>query len=549
MTIKNPFQKEENLQPWFENFAAYKKSFQASKYTYIQKVKTSNQPTNHIQIMLKYFSTHFVAASFLVIMLTGSVSVVAAEITLPQDYKPSTVIKNLFAANEQPDIDPYTRLVFDGENDVVSLDRCDLAVKYPKKSGENNVEASGEQFKNTFFVGDRLMDPFYNNLTANLKIGLSDDKYSYNYIEYLQRTIEDVEIECFQKLIPDIKALTDTYGLALNTDRYVDTLNIDYTPEAITTNYTTDQLREKYGWFVTQSELTDIKEVSYTRQIPMYDDIIFNGSQEYDRSGYSYKFVEPIQTADYTYHNITFGYNGSWYLIKFYTNSPYTKMQGLKPNQIQMQFNSLVQNESNIVLDNPNQSEVEFTNNDDFDISSNLSCNLMPITSYFGDNNQAVVTSVTAEIAPENRKLMNYFNQFLNKYLSLETEDDTLFFDLNETQYILNNACGGGYKFNIADLDIEYPKTNQSRTVYAFVGNGLTPNISVFVYARAGDDIILLESFIYDQDPKAEESVLYEGLYQECGFLSPENDQCYLDYVKNSKQFQSLILSRANLLI
>jgi hypothetical protein len=491
MQLQNPFDSEENLQPWFELNSCYNYSF---RHGWNQNFKSDNPFIFSIQNILTYFTKHALVTSLLLLLSLGSIGAVAAELTLPEEYKPSTVVKNLFAANTQPDTDPYTRLVYDGDNDVVSLDRCNLAVKYPKLSGTEKIQSSSQQYVNTFNTGDRLIDPFYNNLKASLAIGSKYD-YSGSILTDLQRTVSPIGIECFSRPYSNPTDFTDQnkliYEYCLSLPYNVYPASIDNQPqfEVLTTNLSNEQLREKYGWFVTQSTLTNIVEVKSTIQVPIYTEVIFNWQDEYDFSSYSAKLVEPRQTVSLTYHQISFEYNDNWYVVRFSSNNPYTKVTGLLANQVQMQFNSIVTNEANVILQNPDQAKAKFQNIDQFEISVNPACNIIPNTSYFLNNYFATTASVLSSIQPEDQKYLSLFQQFLDKSLPLTSDDGFLFFDLNDTQNILRNNCSGMYIYYLDDLDITIPNTDRSRVVYTFTGQGPMPTLQLFGYGKK--DMIL----------------------------------------------------------
>ena len=93
--------------------------------------------------LLSFKKFSLVAFSILAVICIGALGAQAAA---PNEYKPSTVISNLFGGNQQKDKDPYTALVPDSElgkkdgsvapddsNYVAKLNLCDLALKFPKK--------------------------------------------------------------------------------------------------------------------------------------------------------------------------------------------------------------------------------------------------------------------------------------------------------------------------------------------------------------------------------------------------------------------------------
>lgn len=76
----------------------------------------------------------FVATIIMLLALT-TVSASAAQLFAPEEYKPSTLINNLNKNEKEsePILNKVEPLVADSENEVIVLEKCDLAIKIPKK--------------------------------------------------------------------------------------------------------------------------------------------------------------------------------------------------------------------------------------------------------------------------------------------------------------------------------------------------------------------------------------------------------------------------------
>jgi hypothetical protein len=140
---RNPFNKEETIQSWLNSDQEYLNSKQQSLFDFQQKYNLNNNFNNIFittkQFIQNLFKKHALVTYVITFLLVATVAGVTAETIAPEEFKPSTKIKNLFAANTQSDKDPYTALKPDDKNHVVTLEKCNLGVKYPQKIAEKDM--------------------------------------------------------------------------------------------------------------------------------------------------------------------------------------------------------------------------------------------------------------------------------------------------------------------------------------------------------------------------------------------------------------------------
>ncbi len=159
--LKNPFENEENLQPWFEKDAGYIKTKKKGLYEY--KRSRGYQNSFFLNSLSKAFPSFvfknalIVSSVLVVILFTGSVAL-AAEATLPENYKPSTVLglsniekedqvelnndhieAGLLSDPEKFEPKPLEK---DENEEILVLEECNLNLKYSNTIQFQNVEVS-----------------------------------------------------------------------------------------------------------------------------------------------------------------------------------------------------------------------------------------------------------------------------------------------------------------------------------------------------------------------------------------------------------------------
>jgi hypothetical protein len=519
MKLQNPFTNEEELKNWFELDPSYNHLMQ-SKYS--QNFKNNSNPfIMSIQNTITYFTKHAVVASLLLFISLGSIGAVAAELTLPEEYKPSTVVKNLFAANTQPDTDPYTRLVYDGDNDVVSLDRCNLAVKYPKKVGEANafsssIETTKEDMQWLNYLGimeisaDPIIDSsllkYQTTYPANI---YCFDKNGFDKSKYLEQLNVVPRLE-FSSIYSDLK-FVETLNNSPYQERqkYEDEIKANVKTES----WTKQQLQEKFGWFITESGITDIS-VSYNAyQLNRFDDTFEDSiyGKIIDR-----KFLD--QKVEYGAFDVFFTYNDFVYHIEFIQNPPEKDTYSISGKDIQMQFNSLVKNEFSQIAKPRISSTSEPKNKSKLSRAiTNQSCVLGEITSYTDENANMYVNNIILAQASIDKADTEYkewlgfsdlekdlqrqlFNGFEKELFTKSQFDKIINIECTIMDYSISDIV-------IKDLGIvDYQGLEFARAYLVSpesIGGGSSyagDSYGIKVAALNGDDIILLSQYIPKKD-------------------------------------------------
>jgi hypothetical protein len=546
MTIKNPFQHEENLKPWFDQFAGYKSSFETSKQSYKEKVniKNPNLIIMTIQNTINYFTKHAVVASLLLFISLGSVGAVAAELTLPEQYKPSTQIKNLFASNTQPDTDPYTRLVYDGDNDVVSLDRCDLAVKYPKKVGDLKIISSATNYLSS-------SNPSLNisNLNTLGELSIQDEKKYY----WDESKLHNLNIKCYEGVTNNIldlltfapkmdyegfETLSPQEKLNSITNAYSKYENREFKQETINTK----ELREKFGWFVTESELTNIKIYSATRELNPYTrQKVFssdnNGKLDFEYTGEDKVILE----VDY---HITFEKNNKTFYFFITESSANVSKKLIAGKDFQLQFNSVAKNEPNTKINQALVPELKLVNQDKLEIQNPASDSTKTqITSYIlptdpndiNKNGYMNIVNSKQVKGEKDQKYLSAFLKFLYREASLEEIDKYIELDEEEsgprssteklTLLFSGDKASPESTFvqYIQDHDqIKYEGMEKIRAYSFFQQASVIPGISVSIMAERGNDIILVTKYvdlsIFEDNYETGNYELYDIINKGCSF-------------------------------
>ncbi len=531
MKLQNPFTREEELKYWFELDPSYNNLMQSR---YRENFKQDSNPIiMSIQNTITYFTKHAVLASLLLFISLGSVGTFAAELALPNELKPSTAIKNLFAANTQPDTDPYTRLVFDGQNDVVSLDRCDLAVKYPKKIKEDSFSPTYSPNMNPELPSISTLDFFPSSRPT-------DTNYAPN---------SSLKIDCYDANNQTAMKLSE-----LNTPKFYNSEFRDQRekldqeivePKATTAkNITKDQLREKYGWFITEADLKNIYVSTITTETPAYNYYVSETEKEQvDLGGGNFQaipktinqLVEPKEMITFNKDIVTFEYDSLLYQIQLTNTHPNKYEPVLAGNQIQLQFNSLVKNEANITISDAREPLKQDTSsnslssktktenaleNANLDKSfSNLACNIGEITTYSADlGNRYLSFSVNKLdlIAKEEsvfNKQINYssdqskdFAGRIKKELSNGFSQDQVTGSVSQSLFFSPQCSEESPNFVVVSYlgEVEYPNTDKAIafvSMPAFPGGGGSSAfanmdfLTITVLATRGNDVIELKNF------------------------------------------------------
>ena len=360
MKIKNPFENED----WFGELVKMEPEIQIQAKKSYQDFSAKNSSQSNNFFMSKYLKiTNFITknavlATIIMLISLTAVSASATEIFAPTEFKPSTQIQNLFAANQQKDTNPYTALKPDENNDVVISNQCDLAIKYNKIVDTLPIIATisapvtkTEILTQEDFQGEAKFIWFNNNpgkteadyqeFVKNLigkeqqyqttEIISSDNSVANNY-DYVNIFIEadnnSPEFKNNEKQIQKNFQENTKNNLSkeeiakLNNTKRITPLSIECTKinnqnqdliikkQQNAKKITKQELRELTGWFVTEADINDI-----------------------------------YQTEDF----LSFKFQDKFYSINAnFSNSE--NLKGIFGNQIQLQFNSLVKNEANVEI-------------------------------------------------------------------------------------------------------------------------------------------------------------------------------------------------------
>jgi hypothetical protein len=145
---QNPFAKEDLFVEIVKLDDNVNKSMRESLQNYIFKnhIPSSTLMTQ-FQKVLTFFTTHTLTAVVTATICLGTIGTFAAQTVAPEQYKPSTVINNLFKNNKIQQSNFGQPLISDNNSDVVGLEACNVSVKYPKQvSGEKLIPVQSKDF-------------------------------------------------------------------------------------------------------------------------------------------------------------------------------------------------------------------------------------------------------------------------------------------------------------------------------------------------------------------------------------------------------------------
>jgi|GEM_PF-4614473 len=308
--LKNPFTQEH----WFSQIVKSDKNIQfLMKQNYNKFINQHGNENLFMTLKNTYLqivysiTKHAFLATLVMLFALGGVGASAAQLLAPEAYKPSTLIQKTFnpkdfEANKQKDKNPFTALKPDENNDVVLLEKCNLAIKYPKRY-EN-------KFNTVVYRGDYNEGQLdYAYIFPKEGELVSGDKYFGPSIDCSLNKPESLDLiePMYGEVDPSLKNRAKI-GKEIP-------------------NITAEFIKKNMGWFITEAELSPIQ---------LYDN--------------------PNIPGDYTLY---FEYKDIHYLIEFQLNDLKTtegdsdgNIPVIKASQIQLQFLSLAESEANAqVLD------------------------------------------------------------------------------------------------------------------------------------------------------------------------------------------------------
>lgn len=222
---QNPFEANENLTPIFEASDRYvsAKNQALQSFKSIQTPKINNKPTFNLFNFMSFNFTHLTKFSMaglaVFTLLAGGLS---AQALAPDILKPTQIAQTIkdkyFSANKQSDGDPQVALVQNELNSVKTLEGCNLNIKYPKLINGKTIDFS----KST--------------------------RPNFNTIELFEKKSESYQTNLFTVFCSkeDLK-----YGLIS-----------EYDSKKIIKSINSDELRQKYGWFITDSKIDSIQQTT-----------------------------------------------------------------------------------------------------------------------------------------------------------------------------------------------------------------------------------------------------------------------------------------------
>ena len=462
-SIQNPFQDTDLLTEIIRQDISIKErskqAYQTFKSKYYRKPKP--QTLTFMSRIFKTISTHSTAFIIGLVLAGSAVGASAAQLVAPENLKPSTIFNELFKPNKQVEKNPYTALKPDANNDVVKVDGCDLAIKYPKMLKDIKVDS----FE---LDPEKYFDKATNGVWLN---ALPDLNKPYGE----QKQINTFNIQCSptNPILPENEVGYDIVK-----------------PEVI---------QKLTGWFIAAE--TNVGPI---------------------------RILKPYEGAKAPFSNYHFEYNKKFYEVVVSTEESvkaqgydkgYTDQMinvgGIYADQVQIQFNSLVSNESNVkpkpaikpIKDDGKQAiDIKFKNesklfkyvNDLVTVKTEAPesavCGVPNAITYRSENKNrfspdgSYMTIGNKKDYINDKDLNNSYNR-VQTYLSDPNDKltDTL------TGAFITFCAGGYYSNYVQDITgISYPKTDIAKIVLTREGQSEFGDLVVRVYAKKGDNIMVL---------------------------------------------------------
>ena len=231
-TPQNPFENDNWFSELVQSNDAISKTSQRDFKIFL--LKNDVNPMNSFQKIILFYATHTISAILTASICLGGIATFATQAVAPEQYRPSTIINNLFKNNKVQITNPNIPLVADNEYDLVGYDPCNVAIKYPK-----------------YINNERLT-------TTNMPNGIipASDKFnnmaimSQNAFDYQNTSLNSFYLSCIS--LPDYKIIADE---EINKAK----LDQGYVPNEFDYSITLSELSELTGWFAVGD--IDIKNV------------------------------------------------------------------------------------------------------------------------------------------------------------------------------------------------------------------------------------------------------------------------------------------------
>lgn len=336
MLKKNPFSTEDYLEVWLESDPKLqlknKQAFRKFKQNYLGKKSAISNLIMTIQNSLKtlHISSTFIAFSLAIgITLFGLIG--GAQTFASNEYKPSTLLQNVFGTNKQKERDPNQKLVADSTNGLVELNDCNLRIKYPKQylSVEVTVNIVKKESEDNFvkYLKDNATRFYKEN-----SVLVGEPKYLIDEANKRSDLWQDLKnkgvTSAIQSLSLDSKSLkpansdvdyTNLFGVNCYQTGKANTKDITkYLRGGLDNKYkiTSSELQKLTGWFITDKDLGDI----------------------FLETGFLSENGIAMRTVIFTYKNLTYEISGLSSMTKI-------KFPAITGEDASKQYENLVKNE------------------------------------------------------------------------------------------------------------------------------------------------------------------------------------------------------------
>jgi hypothetical protein len=321
-----PFKHEDDLEIWIKSDPdyLYHSGMEFRKYLKTRKVSSNfvANITNKFFGFSHFLVKHAAVASIVFIISLTTVGVSAAEIFAPDQYKPSKQIENLFKTPEENTFKP---LEADDNNNVISYDSCDLAIKYPKIIDQIEIKAYSKEVtqaaKNDNIQELQSADGNSSQSSSLLNNEGQIESILLAGVDNVKPNPSNLKASC-NRILDEQEALTDT---PTNQDS-----------ESISK----EDLMAFTGWDLTDIDIKDISLAKLSEEVNLESD----------------EAISPIiiQNQELTFKHQDFLYNFNFYLPKYDVNGieprlgTISNVKGLFINQTKIQFNSLGFSQANV---------------------------------------------------------------------------------------------------------------------------------------------------------------------------------------------------------
>lgn len=510
--IDNPFLKED----WLAETLANQEKIQNKSLSELSKFRSNLQLKNQTSMspksynILQFISKHVFLSLVIGLLTFTTISASAAQAFAPEEFKPTTIYNNLFKANKQIERDPYTKLQPDDNNYVLSLDKCDLSIKYPRQIANAPIYAAN-------------MDGLYN----------SSDKYisslSLLTFELTKQTPPDIDYDDWVEFLTTYTTLhkLDMVCFEKGVNTYINLPDVPLDEKTLTTK----DLMELTGWFITnEAQITNIRSVTFDDNVSL--------NFEYNNKVYAFNFKKEGFVLGPEADSRT----------KELESKGYYKKQGIFGNQVQIQFNSLVKSETNTVIDSlPNFSQPTNNSQPASSVSSN------PMTSagsainlitpkragefektYFGQQAPCGIPNLTTYAYPKSNQPGSSYMTIGNKqdYKGAEAQfyQQTEAFIKKLTQespvQAFNDTCSGFASFFVQYIDGVELKGADSYVVYtAMEGQSELLDLRVRIVGKKGDQIFMMAKPVFENG--------YDEYLKACPASSNGDMTCFRNFAGN----------------